>query len=409
MTIEFVKKTPMSPSLSSRVPFTSRRSFLKSSLLAVTAASLSSCSSRDNAVVVYVSVDDVLARELLAACTSATGVEVLPVFDTEATKTTGLENRIRSEANRPRADIFWSSEAFATARLASDGYLQPLPAGLVDRWPQAHRDTQGRWIAFAARARVIAYRSDRSASTSPSAAPRTIPETWAALADPALRTANFAGIAIADPRFGTTRGHMAALDAAWSAARLDLGERATAETPTLESWIAGLRANGVKVLSGGNAATVDAVASGEVTFGCTDTDDVFAAQARGLPVAFLVPRTLPQGLDGGGTMLVPNTVGLVAGRPKRPEVEAVLHWIASAECERLICSSPSRNLPIGPEAAMVATECASAFAEADPLVFDVAALSRRVDEIAARSRVLLQADSPVGMRSLNAARDSEKV
>ena len=406
MRFELLAEIPASSSMS----LASRRTFLKSSLLTVTAASLTSCASRSSAVVVYVSVDDVLARELLAACTSATGVEVLPVFDTEATKTTGLENRIRSEANRPRADIFWSSEAFATVRLASDGFLQPLPQGLVDRWPLTHRDPQGRWIAFAARARVVAYRSDRAGANADTAnALAQIPQTWAALADPALRSTDFAGIAIADPRFGTTRGHMAALDDAWNAARLRDGDAAARTIPTLESWINGLRSNGVKVLSGGNAATVDAVASGEVTFGCTDTDDVFAAQARGLPISFVVPRTLEKGVPGGGTMLVPNTVGLVAGRPKRPEVEAVLQWIASAECERLICSSPSRNLPIGPEAATVATECLSAFAEPDPLVFDVAALSRRVDEVAARSRILLQAGSPIGTRPAGSARVSEKV
>jgi hypothetical protein len=72
-------------------------------------------------VVVYVSVDDVLAREVLAACTAATGIEIDAVFDTEASKTTGLENRLRSEVDRPRADLFWSSEGFSAVRLASAG------------------------------------------------------------------------------------------------------------------------------------------------------------------------------------------------------------------------------------------------------------------------------------------------
>jgi iron(III) transport system substrate-binding protein len=242
----------------------------------------------------------------------------------------------------------------------------------------------------------VAYRSDREV---------VVPETWAAFADPALRANKASGnggdpcIAIADPRFGTTRGHIAALDAVWSAAR----SKATSateqvaspnwESPTLEGWINGLRANGVRVLSGGNAATVDAVASGEVTFGFTDSDDVFAAQARGLPIAFALPRTFAKGVAGGGTMLVPNTVGLVAGRPERAEVDAVLGWIASAECERLICRSPSRNLPIGPDAATVSAECSAAFSEADPLAFDVAVLAKSADQVAARARTLLERGS----------------
>ncbi|MFM1869224.1 MAG: Iron-utilization periplasmic protein precursor [Planctomycetota bacterium] len=373
----------------------SRRAFLKSTAfalpaIAATSASLASCASRDGEVVVYISVDDVLARELLSACTNATGVKVLPVFDTEATKTTGLEQRIRAESNRPRADIFWSSEAFATARLSVDGLLRPIPASLFERWPLAHRDPQGRWLAFAARARVVAYRSDREV---------VVPETWAAFADSSLRANSISGIAIADPRFGTTRGHIAALDAAWSVAR-SIGTSTNAQStslagnsPTLESWIDGLRANGVRVLSGGNAATVDAVASGEVTFGFTDSDDVFAAQARGLPIAFALPRTFAKGVAGGGTMLVPNTVGLVAGRPERAEVDAVLAWIASAECERLICRSPSRNLPIGPDAATVSAECSAAFSEPDPLAFDVDELAKSADQVAARARTLLERGS----------------
>lgn len=376
----------------------SRRAFLKSTALALpaiaaTSASLPSCAARDGVVVVYISVDDVLANQLLWACTQAIGVDILAVRDTEAMKTTGLENRIRAESNRPRADIFWSSEAFATARLASDGFLQPLPTSVLERWPVEHRDPNGMWFAFAARARVVAYRSDREV---------VVPKTWAAFANPDLRTleavgnTSVPGIAIADPRFGTTRGHVAALSAVWSVARSNAASGAEPsgssswESPTLEGWIDGLRANGARVLSGGNAATVDAVASGEVTFGFTDSDDVFAAQARGLPIAFALPRTFAKGVAGGGTMLVPNTVGLVAGRPESAEVNAVLEWIASAECERLICRSPSRNLPIGPDSATVSAECSAAFSEPDPLAFEVAALAKRTGDIADRARSLFE-------------------
>jgi hypothetical protein len=120
---------------------------------------LAGCAARSGAarVVAYVSLDDVLAREVLAACTKATGIEVDAVFDTEASKTTGLENRLRAERDRPRADLFWSSEGFAAVRLAADGALAQLPEALWSSWPEAHRDDDRRWLAFAARARVVAY------------------------------------------------------------------------------------------------------------------------------------------------------------------------------------------------------------------------------------------------------------
>lgn len=324
-------------------------------------------------VVAYVSVDDVLAREVLAACTAATGIEVDAVFDTEASKTTGLENRLRAERDRPRADLFWSSEGFAAVRLAADGVLAQLPEALWSSWPAAHRDDDRRWLAFAARARVIAYAPSRG--TPPI-------DDWRALAKPGVARGSRAAIAIADPRFGTTRGHLAALGLAWeNAHKRDL------DAPTLDEWLEGLRANGTVVLTGGNAATVEAVVSGECAYGLTDTDDVFAAKARGLAVEMTLPRSLNEGVAGGGTMLVPNTVSLVAGRDdSRAAAERVAAWLVSPECEAIVCRSPSRNLPLGPSAS-----CDPGFAVDDPLAFDIADIAATATATAERSRKILGA------------------
>jgi len=340
-------------------------------------------------VVLYVSVDDAIAREAVARCTEATGIEIECVFDTEATKTTGLENRLRAERNRPRADIFWSSEAFATARLARDGVLAQFPStldALVSTWPTQWRDQSQRWLAFAARARVVVTRTDASP-------PWRAIRTWADLAAPDLwqnattNTADAKRIAIADPRFGTTRGHLAALADAWARARA----QGNTDAPLFEAWIDGLRSNGVRVLPGGNAATVEAVASGECAYGLTDTDDALAAIARGLPLALCLPRTLAEGNTGGGTMLVPNTVGLVAGRDIHAGVLDVLRWILSPSCETLLCHSASRNLPIGPARGEIACDCG--FAEFDPLTFDVNAVAIGAQDLAARAYARLTANS----------------
>lgn len=375
----------------------SRRLFLQSTAAGVAAcgfgALASACGTRTRdtvkPVVLYVSVDDAIAREAVACCTEATGVAIECVFDTEATKTTGLENRLRAERNRPRADIFWSSEAFATARLAREGVLAKLPSpfdALVTRWPSQWRDPDRGWLSFAARARVVVTRTDAPMS-------QRLIRTWADLAATDLWQAASADvvkakrIAIADPRFGTTRGHLAALADAWSRAR----SAGRADVPLFESWIDGLRTNGVRVLPGGNAATVEAVASGECTYGMTDTDDALAAIARGLPIAMCLPRTLPEGASGGGTMLVPNTVGLVAGREIHSGVIDVLRWILSSPCEALLCQSASRNLPIGPDRREVA--CDAGFAEPDPLEFDVATVAVGAQDLASRAYARLVGDS----------------
>lgn len=318
-------------------------------------------------MVAYVSADDVLAREVLAACTRSTGVVVDAVFDTEATKTVGLENRIRAERGRPRADLFWSSEGFSVVRLAADGLLRPVPEDVWRAWPERHRDAERRWLGFSARARVVVARDDAPAITG-----------WSDLARPGLARGSRAAVAIADPRFGTTAGHVSALSAAWSDARL----RGAAGVPSLEEWLDGLVANGVVVLQGGNAATVDAVASGECAYGMTDTDDALAAIGRGLPLRMHVPRTLPPGSAGGGTMVVPNTVALVASGPSDGgDAEAVARFLVSSECESIIARSPSRNLPLG-----AGRTADLPYSEPDPLVFDLARACADAPGIAADAR-----------------------
>ena len=361
-----------------RVPRLSRRRALRvaahAALGAVSLPWIVSCGSAraSRSIVAYVSADDVLAREVLAACMKATGVAVEAAFDTEATKTMGLERRLVSERDRPRADLFWSSEGFAAVRLAKAGVLRALPAAIVDAWPAAHRDPSGRWLGFAARARVVVSRTGADAPP-PIAA-------WADLARPILARGSVASIAIADPRFGTTNSHLAALRSAWRAARAR-----GVDVPEFDAWLDGMRANGVRVLPGGNAATVEAVATGECAYGLTDTDDALAAIERGLPLAMTLPRSLPAGTAGGGTMLVPNTVCAIAGGPgDAARADQVAAFLVSPECEEIIARSPSRNLPLGPKATARVP-----FAEGDPLGFDLAEAAEGAAEgaIAAKARL----------------------
>ena len=326
-------------------------------------------------VTIYASADDAVAREVLAACAEATGVELVPVFDTEATKTSGLERRIRDERDRPRADLFWSSEGFAPVRLAAEGLVDSLPESVRSSWPERHIDPAGAWFAFAARARVVVSRAD---------APPP-PATWGAFAGPGLTRGSRAGIAIADPRFGTTRAHLAALDDAWRRARATAPAMAEPLPTSIDAWLAGIHANGVLVLPGGNAATVEAVRTGEAAYGFTDTDDALAAIARGARLTMWLPRTLPAGMEAGGTMIVPNTIAIVRGGPAaREAVDRVVAWFVSGAAEEMLCRSASRNLPL-----VADTGCDPGFAEPDPLAFDLVSAAGGAEALAVRARAIL--------------------
>ena len=325
------------------------------------------CDSNEGAqpVVVYVSADESVARPILHAFEERTGIDVRPVFDTEATKTTGLASRLKAERDRPRADLFWSSECFRTIELDADGVLAPLEGAPFDEWMSQEsghwRGEEGRWFAFAPRARVLAYAPSRLTV-------EEVPGSWAELSDPRWR----GRLAMADPRFGTTSGHLGALQAYWSA---------HAEPERFDAWLDGLAANQVAILTSGNAGVVDGVASGEYALGMTDTDDVWAAQALGRDVALVYPRHADAGRAGGGTLLVPNTVARIKGSPNPEGAHALAAWLLSEEVEAMLAASSAHNIPLRTEAGPYAVD--------DPLEVDLEEAARLMPGAVQRTRMRL--------------------
>jgi iron(III) transport system substrate-binding protein len=318
-------------------------------------AALAACAcDRAPSVTVYASADESVARPVFERFERETGIRVDAKFDTEATKTTGLANLLRAERARPRADVFWSNEQAANVALAAEGVTRAdasLPDGLPAAWPAAWRDPAGAWFAFAGRARVIVH---RPALADP-------PRTWAQLADPRWKGA----IAMADPRFGTTRGHFGAMKAYWDA---------NAEPGYFEAFARALAANGPALLTSGNAGVVDAVARGEAQVGLTDTDDVLAAQARGLDVAMVFPRHADDpALPGGGTYAIPNTVAVVAGAPRPEAARAFVAFMLRPATERQLAEMPARHAPL------VSAPAPGDLAVPDPLRVDAAAASAAAD------------------------------
>jgi len=94
--------------------------------------------------------------------TRRTSIGVDAVYDTEATKSLGLVERLIREADSPRADVFWNNELLARSiwprgaswratgtRLGTDARTVPRP--------------RGRWVGFGGRLRVRAVAGNRGA------------------------------------------------------------------------------------------------------------------------------------------------------------------------------------------------------------------------------------------------------
>jgi iron(III) transport system substrate-binding protein len=268
------------------------------------------------AVVVYVSVDEQFAREILATFEKRTGIKTKPLFDTEAGKTTGLVRRIEAERDHPRADVFWSSEVFNTITLARAGLLSAYEPPTAADVPAEYRDAAGYWTGMGLRGRVIAINTRLLP-------PSEAPTKWIDLAGPRWK----GQVAIANPLFGTTRGHVAAMRALWG----DAAFRAFLQT---------LHDNGV-IVADGNMSAMRLVAAGEAVMCATDTDDVRVLRAGGSPVEAIYPD-----MGDGGTLLIPSSVAIVRGGPNPESAHRLVDYLASAEVERMLAKSDSGNIPV---------------------------------------------------------------
>lgn len=276
-------------------------------------------------VVLYTSVDDVLAQQVANAFEKETGIRVQILGDTEATKTTGLVTRIQSEMDHPVADVWWSSEPMGTIILDESGAFEPgAMRGMVAKnWPTALHSPTWSWIGMGMRARVIAYATDRVQSP---------PTTLAMLMDPKHR----GRVGMARPQFGTTRIHMAMLADQWG-------------IDGLTQWLSAMRDNKIRLYDG-NARVVQAIAMGEIDIGLTDTDDVWAGQDNGWKVD-LVYETINDDstFPSTGPTLIPNTVAIIKNAPHMVLAEQLAEFLVSPTVEAMLYASSSHNTPIDPD------------------------------------------------------------
>jgi iron(III) transport system substrate-binding protein len=322
-------------------------------------------------VVLYSSADSDVVKLVTAAFEEETGIRVKWVGDTEATKNTGLVQRLRAEKDAPRADVWWSSEPFATINLAKEGVFDAYTSGAAEAsvpggWPKGLRASDGTWYGFAQRARVVVYNTERVPGAD-------VPRTLAALCDERFK----GRVGMARPRFGTTGGHMAAI------AQIHGVEG-------LRTWLTRLKANGVRVYDG-NASVMRAVANGEIHVGLTDTDDVWSGQRNGYPIEAAYERNdiaanptasfapPPATLEvGWGPLVIPNMAVLVRGGPNQRNGKKLVDFLLSEKVERMLGASESHNIPVR---ASVASDPAFAkYAVKEPMAVELTRVAAMMDE-----------------------------
>ena len=99
-------------------------------------------------------------------------------------------------------------------------------------------------------------------------------------------------------------------------------------------------ANKVQVLAG-NSVVRDRVADGALSFGLTDSDDVYVGQRRGYPVEMIYPDQ-----ENGGTLLIPNTIALLAGAPHPENARKLIDYLLSEKVEETLAFGDSMQIPV---------------------------------------------------------------
>lgn len=268
-------------------------------------------------VVVYVSHDQVFSEPILKDFEMETGIQVRAVYDTEETKSAGAMNRLIAEKNNPQADVYWANEPIRAEVLRQRGIAAPYVSPNATGIPETFRDPDGYWTGFAARARVLIVHQDVN--------PR--PASVFSYTDPRWR----GRAVIANPLFGTTTTHIAALFVL-------LGDERG------QAFMRDLHDYAVKI-SPSNGDSADLVARGESAFSLVDSDDVVNRMKQHQPVTMIYPD---QGADGIGCFIVPNAAVLITGSPHPETGKKLIDYLLSKETERKLAFSDAAQIPLHP-------------------------------------------------------------
>ncbi len=270
-------------------------------------------------VVVYTSTDQVFSEPVLKRFEERSGIKVHMVFDTEETKSTGLLNRLLAEKAHPRCDVFWSNDPLRVEILKQKGVLAPYRSPQAAHIPDEFKDPEGYWTGFSGRIRVFLVNKKLLS-------PEQYPKGLSDMLDPRFRGA----FALANPLFGTTSFHVAALFVAWGDAKA-------------RAFLEGLKKNGLKLASS-NGEVARWVALGKVKFGLVDNDDAFSMIEEGAPVAMVIPDQ-----EGQGTLFIPNAVALIKGAPHPQAGRKLIDFLLSPEAEEMLARATCRQIPLNPE------------------------------------------------------------
>ncbi|MEO8628139.1 MAG: extracellular solute-binding protein [Betaproteobacteria bacterium] len=220
-----------------------------------------------------------------------------------------------AEKTNPQADVYWANEPIRADVLRRRGVSTPYRSASAEGIGAQFRDPNDYWTGFSARARVLIFdrRLERKLTSIRAYTDR-----------------QFRGQAvIANPLFGTTTAHIAALFVVWGDAQA-------------KAFLRSMRENRVRIASS-NGDSADQVGKGSARFALVDSDDVYSRQKQGQPIEGVYPD---QESDGLGCFIVPNAVVLINGGPHPDAGRKLIDYLVSPATEKKLAFSDAAQIPL---------------------------------------------------------------
>lgn len=252
-------------------------------------------------------------QEINRLFTAQTGIEV-KVINAEADQ---LIERLRSEGADGPADVLITVDAGRMQRAAEQGLLQSLESKrAAELSPPQLRDPEGRWFAYALRARVILVAKNR-------VKPGEI-KNYEDLADPKWR----GRLLIRSSANSYNQSLMASINAA-------SGEEKAA------AWAAGVARNFARPPQGSDRDQIKAVAAGLADvcvantyyYGMLLTSSDRAERQAAAKVRIIFPNQ-----DGRGTHANVAAVGITAHSKNTDQARAYLEFLLTPEVQKLLAN-----------------------------------------------------------------------
>ena len=213
-----------------------------------------------------------------------------------------LAATIAEEGPNSPADVFFAQDAGALG--AVEEQLSALPKNVVDNIPERFRDPRGRWSGTSARARVVAYSTERVKASQ-------LPDTVFGYTDPRWK----GKVGFAPPN--------ASFQAFVSGMRLEVGDARTRQ------WLEAMKRNKPKLYDN-NIQTVEAIARGEVDVGFVNHYYLYELRRERpkLPVEnFYLRRADP------GALVNTAGTGILESAENRPEAERFVRFLQSKDAQ----------------------------------------------------------------------------